>query len=311
MKVIRLQYPISVEQQYHPCVMAIGYFDGVHLGHRRVIQRAIDEANRISVLSAVMTFDPHPREVLGKTGYNRYLTPLEHKLALIEQMGIDIVYVVHFDIPFSSVYPQDFIEEMLIPLNARHIVVGFDYTFGYRGSGTAHTLQTLAGDRYGVDVVAPVNRYGEKISSTTIRDYLHQGEVEQAALFLGRPYSILGQVVHGEGRGRQIGFPTANLDLTQPYFVPKNGVYGVRVLHNRKEYYGLMNIGIKPTFETERKQKSLEVFIFDLHEDLYDQTLEVSFLQFIREEQKFSGVDALKNQIAQDIETFHSFLQEK
>ncbi|RXT15160.1 bifunctional riboflavin kinase/FAD synthetase [Ammoniphilus sp. CFH 90114] len=295
-----LQYPLEA-LEYHPSVLAIGYFDGVHQGHRRVIQKAMDVAKEKGLSSAVMTFHPHPREILGQSGYTHYLTPLEEKLNLLEKMGIELAYVVDFDIPFSSVYPQDFINEFLIPLQARHIVVGFDYTFGYRGKGTAFTLQEYSHNRYGLDVVSPITRYGEKISSTIIREYLYGGKIQEATEFLGRPYSIKGIVIHGEKRGRQIGFPTANIGLEDPYLIPRTGVYAVRIYFEEKILYGVMNIGIKPTFEQEKKEKSLEVYIFDFSENMYDMDIRVDFLFFIREEQKFAGVEQLVNQIRQDV----------
>jgi riboflavin kinase/FMN adenylyltransferase len=303
MEVQRLHYPLPSDFQSEPCVLAMGYFDGMHLGHRRVIQKAIDVAKSLGVRSAVMTFDPHPREVLGQSGYTQYLTPVEEKLEQLEKMGVDIAYVVHFDISFAAIYPEDFIDEFLVQLNPKHVVIGFDYTFGHRGKGTATTLQQYANGRYGMDVIAPVNRFGEKISSTLIREYLYSGKIHEATQFLGRPYRVRGVVVHGEKRGRTIGFPTANIQLSAPYIVPRNGVYGVRVRLEGKSYYGVMNVGIKPTFENERKEKSLEVHLFDFAGDIYDKTLEVEFLFFIREEQKFSGVDALIAQIHADVET--------
>lgn len=296
-----LQYPLE-SLEFRPSVLAIGYFDGVHQGHRRVIQKAIDLAKEKGLHSAVMTFHPHPREILGQSGYTHYLTPLEGKLELLERMGVDITYVVSFDIPFSSVYPQDFINEFLVPLQARHIVVGFDYTFGYRGKGTAFTLQEYSQGRYGLDVVSPITRYGEKISSTIIREYLYGGKIEEATEFLGRPYSLRGIVVHGEKRGRQIGFPTANIGLHEPYLIPRTGVYGVRIYFQDQILYGVMNIGIKPTFEQEKKEKSLEVYIFDFSENMYDMEIKVDFLFFIREEQKFAGVEQLVKRISQDVE---------
>lgn len=301
MIVYQLKYPIPIEV-YLPSAMAIGYFDGVHLGHRRVIQKAIDLALKESLNSAVMTFDPHPREVLGKSGFSKYLTPLEDKLVLFEKMGVDLCYVVHFDIAFASVYPEDFIDEVIIPLQAKHVVTGFDYTFGYRGAGTAQTLKENAQGRYGVDITPPVNRFGEKVSSTVIRESLHRGDVEQATLFLGRPYLIRGKVVHGDGRGKTLGFPTANLEPSLPYIVPKNGVYGVRVHVGGQVRSGIMNIGMKPTFNNQKKEKSLEIFIFDLDMDLYDQVLTVEFIFFQREEQKFASVNDLVTQINRDIE---------
>ncbi|MBN6185782.1 bifunctional riboflavin kinase/FAD synthetase [Aneurinibacillus sp. BA2021] len=303
MKIQRLHYPLPSDFAGEPCVLALGYFDGVHLGHRRVIQKAIDIANSLGVRSAVMTFDPHPREVLGQSGYTQYLTPVEEKLAELDKMGVDIVYVVHFDISFASIYPEDFIDEFLMQLSPRHVVVGFDYTFGHRGKGTLFTLQNHANGRYGVDVVGPVNRFGEKISSTLVREYLYSGKLKEATQFLGRPYRVRGTVVHGEKRGRTIGFPTANLQLDAPYLVPRNGVYGVRATLDGKTYYGVMNVGIKPTFENERKEKSLEAHLLDFSGDIYGKSLDVEFLFFIREEQKFAGVEALIAQIQADVST--------
>jgi riboflavin kinase/FMN adenylyltransferase len=301
-RTIHLSYPLPHDLEPAPCAIAIGYFDGVHIGHRRVVQKAIDVAKANGWKSAVMTFDPHPREVLGQTGYTRYLTPLEDKLEQLEKLGVDLVYVMRFDISFSSVYPEDFIEECLLPLQCRHVVVGFDFTFGYRGLGTAHALQEMSKGRYSLDIVGPVNRLGEKVSSTIIREYLHHGDVEQTRHLLGRPYKVKGVVVHGDKRGRTIGFPTANVQIAKPYLIGKNGVYGVRFTVDGKRYFGVMNVGIKPTFELEKKEKSLEVHVFDFHDEIYGKDVEVEFLFFIRDEQKFSGVEALIAQIHKDVE---------
>ncbi|MBP1931537.1 bifunctional riboflavin kinase/FAD synthetase [Ammoniphilus resinae] len=309
MNINYLRYPLELDNDIQSYVMAIGYFDGVHVGHRRVIQRAIDLSNKKNLQAAVMTFHPHPREVLGRSGYTHYLTPLQDKLEVFRKMGVDTVFVVQFDIPFSSIYPEDFIDEFLIPLQAKHIIVGFDYTFGYRGQGTAYTLKEQSKDRYQVDVVSPITRYGEKISSTIIREYLYGGKIEQANEFLGRPYAIKGMVVHGEKRGRLLGFPTANLNLDEPYLVPRTGVYGVRVDFEGTIHFGVMNVGIKPTFDQVKKEKSLEVYIFDFNENLYDKELTVEFLFFIREEQKFAGVEQLVQQIKQDVETARSRIE--
>lgn len=301
MKINYIKYPIE-QEDFPPCALAIGYFDGVHMGHRRVIQRAIDLAKEKELASAVMTFHPHPREVLGQSGYTSYLTPIEDKLELLDRMGVDIAYIVQFDIPFSSVYPEDFIDEFLIPLEARQIIVGFDFTFGYRGKGTVSTLKEHDKGRYGLDVISPITRFGEKISSTMIREYLYSGKMGEVTEFLGRPYAVKGLVVHGEKRGRTIGFPTANIAPVEPYLIPRTGVYGVRATCEGQNYYGVMNIGIKPTFEHEKKEKSLEAHLFHFNGDLYGKELKVEFLFFIREEQKFAGVDQLVTQIKKDAE---------
>lgn len=304
MKTIFLSYPLPPDiQDQKPSAIALGYFDGVHLGHRRVIQKAIDTAKANGWQSTVLTFDPHPREVLGQSGYTRYLTPLTDKLEQFEKMGVDTTYVMQFDISFAAVYPEDFIDECLLPLSCRQVVVGFDYTFGHRGMGTAQTLQEMSRGRYGVDIVGPVNRLGEKVSSTVIREYLHHGDVEQARHLLGRPYKVRGTVVHGDKRGRTIGFPTANVAVEHPYLIGKNGVYGVRFTVDQQTYHGVMNVGIKPTFELEKKEKSLEVHIFDFSSEIYGKEVEIEFLFYIREEQKFAGVDALIAQIQRDVAT--------
>jgi riboflavin kinase/FMN adenylyltransferase len=210
--------------------------------------------------------------------------------------------VMNFDIPFSSVYPEDFILECLLPLQAKHIVVGFDFTFGYKGMGTAQTLREMSEGRYSYDIISPVNRLGERVSSTIIREYLHHGDVEQARHLLGRPYKIKGVVVHGDKRGRTIGFPTANVSVTKPYLIGKNGVYGVRFTVDGQCCNGVMNVGIKPTFELEKKEKSLEVHLFDFADEIYGKEVQVEFLFFLRDEQKFAGVDALIAQIKKDVE---------
>lgn len=302
MEVLRLHYPLPSDFAGNEIVLAMGYFDGVHLGHRRVIQKAIDQAYELGLQSAVMTFDPHPREILGQSGFTRYLTPLEEKLIQFEKMGVDLAYIVHFDISFSSIHPEDFIDEFLLRLQPRHVVVGFDYTFGHKGLGTASTLQGLSNGRYGVEVVSPINRFGEKVSSTLIREYLYNGQIHEANHFLGRAYRFKGTVIHGEKRGRTIGFPTANIGLAQPYIIPKNGVYGVKAYWKEEVFEGVINIGIKPTFENQMKETSLEVHLFHFSGDLYGEELEVEFLFYIRDEQKFPGVEALIQQIHEDVE---------
>jgi len=301
-RIVELTYPLPDTLETAPCSLAIGFFDGVHLGHRRVIQKAIDVAAANGLKSAVMTFYPHPREVLGQSGYTKYLTPLGDKLEQLEKIGVDIVYIMKFDIAFSAIYPEEFISECVIPLEAKHIVVGFDYTFGYKGMGTAQTLQELAANRYTMDIIGPVNRFGEKVSSTIIREFLHHGDVEQVRHLLGRPYKVKGTVVHGDKRGRTIGFPTANVGLSAPYLIGKNGVYGVRLTVDGQTYNGVMNIGIKPTFELEKKEKSLEVYLFDFSGEIYGKEVQVELLFSLRDEQKFSGVDALIAQIGKDVE---------
>lgn len=303
MDIRRIQYPFTEWDSVPPegQVIAIGDFDGVHLGHREVISRAIERARLLGVLAAIMTFDPHPREVLGKAQYSKILTPIAEKMRLFAELGVDQVYIVHFTPELARVSPEDYYKNMLYPLKPRAIVVGFDFTFGHRGQGTAETLAKLAKAGESIEVIAPHNMDGEKISSTLIREQLHLGRLERVKPLLGRHYRIQGKVVKGEGRGRKIGYPTANLEPLDRYVIPRQGVYAVRVYLDGEVLKGVMNIGIKPTFhEDEEQPPTLEVHILDRNEDLYGRTLEIEFAAYLRPEMKFSSVEMLIEQIAKD-----------
>lgn len=303
MEIRKVEYPFTYSELVPTVgqVIAIGDFDGVHLGHQEVIGRAIKQAEALGVPSAIMTFDPHPREVLGKPQFSRYLTPMAEKMRIFDSLGIDDVYIVHFTEQLAQVSPEAYFEHMLLPMNLKAVVVGFDFTFGYKGQGTAETLMRLAGDRMRVEIVPPYHMYGEKVSSTLIREQLHLGQLDRLQTMLGRRYRMEGTVVRGEGRGRTIGFPTANLELTARYVIPRQGVYAVRVLSGSDQWNGVMNIGTKPTFHADEGQPvSLEVHLFDCDEDLYGRTLTVEFAAYLRPEMKFSSVDLLIEQIRND-----------
>jgi len=290
-------------------VIAIGDFDGVHLGHRSVIEHAAGLARDLNVPLSIMTFDPHPREVLGKPQYSRYITPITEKMRQLEQLGIDNVYIVEFTEDLAMVSPDRYYEHMLLPLKLRGIIVGFDFTFGHKGQGTAETLMRLAGNTIHVEIVAPYNMAGEKVSSTLIREQLHLGRLDRVLHLLGRNYRIEGQVVRGEGRGRTIGYPTANLELHDRYVIPRQGVYAVRVVDGSRRWNGVMNIGIKPTFHLDEEQPpTLEVHLFDCDENLYDRSLLIEFVSYLRPEMRFASVDELIQQISQDAELARQIL---
>lgn len=300
-----LFYPLHISQQDLPKsghVMAIGDFDGVHLGHRHVIGRAKAIASEANLPLSIMTFHPHPREVLGHSSYARYLAPIHDKMQLFSELGVDYTFVVSFDLAFAQVSPEHFVAHMLEHLHLHTVVVGFDFTFGHRGMGTVDTLRRLSDGKFDVEVVEPFHREGEKVSSTMIRDHLHHGRIDRAAEYLGRPYSIRGYIVHGDGRGRTIGFPTANMDLTAPYVIPRNGVYAVKVHVDGHTYQAVMNIGIKPTFTPEETKVSLEVHLLDYEGDLYGRTMKVEFIAFLRSEQPFESVELLVQQIHRDVD---------
>lgn len=292
--------------------LAIGDFDGVHLGHREVIARAVQTSRALNLFSAVMTFHPHPRLVFGQREYARSLTPLGEKLRRFRDLGVDLVLVVRFDEAFAKLSAEAFVERILIPLAPDTVTVGFDFTFGYRAEATPDTLCSLAGGRFAVEVVRPVYENGRKVSSSLIREYLRAGNVRAAASMLGRPYLLAGTVVRGDGRGSRIGFPTANLVPDEPYVVPAGGVYAVRATTpDGFRRIAVMNIGTRPTFadgRTEEAEPVLEVHLLDFVGTLYGSRLFVEFEDYLRAERRFSSVEELVRQIARDVKAAKSIV---
>ncbi|MFD2670054.1 bifunctional riboflavin kinase/FAD synthetase [Marinicrinis sediminis] len=313
MRVIHLTTPESVKAaaaDLHPHAMAIGDFDGVHLGHQQVIQTAVQTAGRSGLRSSVMTFHPHPREVLGNSVYAKFLAPFEEKLKQFERLEIDHVFIVSFHADFAKLSPAQFVQQYIEELACEAVIVGFDFTFGSRGAGTVDTLRELAGQRLNVQVVPPFQLDGQKVSSTYIREQLHLGEIGEATRFLGRKYALQGKVVHGDGRGSSIGFPTANVELDSAFVLPKRGVYAVRVhlMETGTVQNGVMNIGRRPTFHDHQTEDSIEVHLFDYSGDLYGQGLRVEIMAYVRDERKFASVDELVEQIRMDAEQARQML---
>jgi riboflavin kinase/FMN adenylyltransferase len=283
--------------------LAIGVFDGVHLGHQQVIGQARDDARACGGMSVVLTFDPHPMRVLQPQKAPLLLTSTEHKLALIGKLGVDACLLVTFDKPFSRMPPEQFID--LVARYARQlqeICVGTRFRFGRDRTGDVHLMEALA-PKYGFVAreIKSVKLGDEMISSTAIRRHVQGGELDRAAAMLGRSFSILGTVEPGDQRGRQLGFPTANLD-PHDEVLPPDGVYAVRVIVGEGQFGGVVNIGVRPTFVGVKARRVLEVHILDFAGDLYAQDVEVCFLTKLRDERKFDSVDALKKQIVADIE---------
>jgi riboflavin kinase/FMN adenylyltransferase len=302
MQIIEINFPsmTPMEQFSVKQVMALGDFDGIHLGHRKVIQRTLAIARQLSLPASIMTFHPHPRVVLGQSKYEQNLTPLEDKLELFSQMGIEYVYLVNFTLTFARISPFEFVERILVPLGIHSIVVGFDFTFGHEGKGTPESLCQMGQDKFYVEIIPPFHSEGEKVSSTNIRLHLFEGNIDAANHLLGRTYRICGRVVTGDGRGRTIGFPTANIDPMDDYVIPKKGVYAVRCKVNGDKYNAVMNIGTKPTFTENEVKQTLEAHLFDFNQSIYGQEIEVEFIQYLRPERKFTSVEQLIQQIGQD-----------
>lgn len=302
MEVKILEFPLNLGcQELPPLVLALGYFDGVHRGHQQVILEAKKHAIDTGLHSAVMTFDPHPSVVLGKDKKHvQFITPLREKIKMIERLGIDYLFIVHFTPEFANLLPQEFIDQFIIGLNVKHVVAGFDYTYGRMGKGNMETLPFHSREKFAYSVVPKFTEGNEKVSSTRIRSLLKEGKTEQLPALLGRYYTTTGIVVHGDKRGRTIGFPTANIDVGEEYIIPPVGVYAVRIKVNGDWYCGVCNVGYKPTFNKDAVKISIEVHVFDFDQDIYGEEVMIEWHRYLRKEQKFSGIEELVKQIEKD-----------
>lgn len=285
-------------------VLAIGKFDGVHIGHQAILETAKQHLNGARL--AVMSFTPHPMYVLGgKEEYRRVLTPPVEKAQLLAQHGVDHLYEVHFTDAYARTSAEDFVRRHLTMLTLDRVVVGEDFRFGQGGTADAQVLTALCREiGVPVTIVRQVEENGSKVSSSQIRAHLAAGRVEAAEALLGRAYSITGQVVHGDHLGRTIGFPTANIGGIDEYVLPKTGVYTASVaLVDRdrgaqQNWFAVVNAGLRPTVGGGTFR--LEAHLLDFSGDLYGRAFRVSFLRRIRDEQKFSSLDALREQIEAD-----------
>ncbi|MFC5558106.1 riboflavin biosynthesis protein RibF [Ureibacillus thermophilus] len=306
MKVIHLKYPYQLDK-VDPSTsysLAVGFFDGVHRGHQAVIRAAMEKAKELNIHSAVMTFDPHPSIVLGNSHEKIfYITPLPQKLEILEEMGVDTTFVVQFTSDFAKLLPEEFVQYFIRDLNIKHVTAGFDFSFGAFGKGNMDLMKDISNGDFGVTVVEKQEENGEKISSTRIRKCLQEGDMETVHYLLGRPYQIQGIVVQGDKRGRTIGFPTANIQSKEGCFIPKKGVYAVKILVQNQLYDGVCNVGYKPTFKNpEEKHLTIEVHILDFQKNIYGEEVKVYWYKRLRDEQKFDGIEALKEQITRDKE---------
>lgn len=288
-------------------VVTLGNFDGIHLGHQELIRMIIRRAQETGTLSVVVTFRPHPLKILAPEKCPPLISIYEEKIRLIEQLGVDVLVKIPFSLDFSAMTSRDFAQKILRDLlHAREIFVGYNYRFGKGREGNVQTLRQY-GEEFGftVNEVGQISLDGEEVSSSRVRTLLSSGEVEHAGRLLGRPYAITGVVVKGDGRGKTIGYPTANI-AAKHEIVPANGVYAVRVLVRERLYDGIVNIGVRPTFGSDRR--TIEAHIFDFDEDIYGEEMTVSFYGKIREEMKFSSAAELRERIAEDIRTARMIL---
>ena len=312
MKVIAITHPHQFTQDHFPeLVMALGFFDGVHKGHQIVIKNAKEIADSTHRKSAVMTFDPHPSAVLGTTTDTiRYITPLEDKIAIIESLGIDYLFIVHFSKEFATVSPEQFVDQYLVGLHVGHVVAGFDYSYGHFGKGNMETLPLYAKGRFTQTVVEKQTLEDEKVSSSRIRKTLADGNFTEFYHLVRRHYITKGYVIHGEKRGRKLGFPTANIEVSDVYIFPATGVYAVRIQIEGKWYKGVCNVGYKPTFHDQQpKFPSVEVHVLGFDRNIYGAAVVVEWHKRLRSEQKFSGLEELVSQIEIDKQQAEEYFQ--
>ncbi len=304
-------YSLSDIRYNKNSVVTVGTFDGVHLGHKEIIRELISRAKNISGRSVLITFNPHPREVVGR-GPTKLLTTIDERLEILKKSGTDIVYVINFTFEFSRLpYDQFYQDYIFSKIGVDEMIVGHDHMFGRDREANIDTLKEL-GNRLGfkVDQIPPVSINGELICSSKIRDMLLRGDVCTAESFLGRSYSLQGKVVSGDGRGKILGFPTANIQpASGSKLVPAEGVYFVSVSIGDKRFYGMLNIGIRPTFKTNSK-RVIEVNVFDFESEIYDQNVTILFHNRIRSEKKFSSKEELSQQLILDKQVCENYIKQ-
>lgn len=297
----------DLSQQFPRIIVALGTFDGLHIGHQQIISRAVELARTIDGTSVVFTFSNHPLSIVDPDRCPLQIVTYEDKNKLIEGMGVDILLTIPFTPRFLVLSPAEFIALLLKILRPVYIVVGPNYSFGYKGTGTPEMLKS-AGDTYGFKTEIQQAVYVDDtiVSSTIIRQLIAQGNVHQAARLLGRPLQIKGTVITGDQRGRTLGYPTANLTINEGLAIPDDGVYVVQILIDKVQYTGVANVGTNPTFNG--SERRIEIYILKFTGNLYGQTVTVSFLERIRGEITFTTAEQLKKQISLDIKVAEDYI---
>jgi riboflavin kinase/FMN adenylyltransferase len=297
-------YNIEHLPDFNNPVLTIGTFDGVHYGHKKILQEVVTHAHEVDRESIVVTFEPHPRKLLFPNQPLRLITPLEEKLKLIEATGIRHIVVAPFTKEFSQLSAREYISQFLVErFHPQTIIIGYDHHFGHDRTGDINLLKDLQDEfHYKVIEIPPQLIDEATVSSTKIRNALNEGRVHDAAHMLERSYVLNGRVIEGRKIGRTIGYPTANLQpLDFDQLIPANGIYAVRVTYNGQSFGGMLSIGFNPTVTNEKKLH-IEVNIFDFDETIYGEVIEISFVKWLRAEEKFASLEELKQQLALDKE---------
>lgn len=282
-------------------ILTIGTFDGVHIGHNKILTKLVEESKKNNLSSLIMTFFPHPRMVLQKSQEIKMIDTIDEKIHLFEKTGVDNLIIQPFDENFSKIRAKEFVEEILVKkLKIKHIIIGYDHRFGKDREASVDDLKKFGLNyMFTVEEIAAQEIHSIAISSTKIRNAILKGEIKKCNEYLGRNFMLTGEVVHGDGLGKKINFPTANIEIPETYkIIPKNGVYLVKAIINSEIYFGMMNIGVRPTIGG--KNKSLEIHFFNFKDNIYNKTISVEIICKIRDEEEFSSIDELKIQLKKD-----------
>ena len=309
MKIITLDYPITAPITNEKVVLTLGFFDGVHIGHQKLIKDAKLIAEKKNLPLMVMTFDKHPKEIYKNDHKFVYLETEREKEHKMEKLGVDYLVIIKFTKEFSQLSPQDFVDQVVMKLKADTVVGGFDYTYGPKEIANVKNLPKFAKNRFEI-VVEPKQSIDKiKVGSTFIRKVIQRGNVELAAALLGQPYETSGIIVHGFRRGHKIGFPTANLEIEGSKVLPAEGVYATRAKINGKWHDAMTSVGYNETFKTNHGL-TIETNIFDFDEEAYGKQLTLAWYKFMRKNEKFSGIEDLSRQLDQDKQNIKQYFYE-
>lgn len=296
----------NIPQISKPLALATGYFDGLHLGHQALVLKARDLAQEKGYASAVLSFNPNPLVTLGKMKEEKYLSSLSDRAKILEGLGIDYFFILDFTKETANMLPEDFVQNFMIDMHVKEVVCGFDFFFGRYGKGNGEFLKQY--DDFNVSIIEQVAMDEKKISSTRIIELLKDGQIDKANHLLTRLYHVQGKVIPGKQRGRLLGFPTANIAYG-PYYLPGFGVYGVKVKVQGQMYEGMCNIGLNPTF-SDIEKATMEVYIFDFDQDIYDEVVDVYFYCFTRKDEAFTSKEALVQQLHIDEKQIKAYFQQ-
>ena len=291
-------------------VVTLGTFDGLHLGHQQIVKEVIQKSHQMNGRNFLLTFEPHPRKVIQGRNDVKLLSTLDEKIEILNELGLENLFVIDFTIEFSRQSPEDFVKKYLVEtIGLNEIVIGYDHHFGKERDGNFELLQKMGKKfNFSVTLVPEFSIEDETISSTKIRNALLAGDVVKARKMLGRNYSFKGKIVKGDGRGRKLGFPTANLSIgNDDKLIPAKGIYAAECIVENKKHFGLLSLGSRPTFHKDGDTIP-EFYIFDFDEDIYDQVMQVNMVEKIRDEEKFNSVEDLILRMKKDEESGRKIL---